>query len=586
MRLRDEGVSAFKGKHRENPDTHALASFLAAVKSGRVPAGSFLVVESLDRLSREKIRPALTLLLNLIEAGVKVVQLLPVEAVYDEDVEPMALLQAIMELNRGHSESKVKSERVGAAWARKRKEAAKRIVTRRLPGWVRLQDGKLILDKPAAKIVKRVYQMTRDGLGVHKIAETLNREGVPVLGRQTFKGRPVVWSETVVYHLLTTRTVIGEYQPCKGRGGRKTRQAVGEPVAGYYPAAVDPDLFYAVQAVLRGRAKVGHGRRGSHVNLFAGLLKDARDGGSLTYKHLRAKPSALIPVGAKHGRGVAWASFPAVPFERLVLSKLREVEARDLFPNGDAVHKVEALAGQVAEVEALIEKWTAKMNNPDIVDIVEAQLTKCREKQKALAAQLAEAQRAAASPPSEAWGETRSLMAVLDKARDKDEARLRLKTALRRTIEGMWCVFTGVGSARLAHVQVYFTGGRSREYLLYHSQARVGSPARSSVASWADKWGTSHERFTLKDNPRRAKQVQLALTPDKDSTPISPAEWDTLVSEDGEPYIPGINELIEAMRQAATPDGGSPDPEFIGPLVQEVLGRSGSAFICGRPAVE
>lgn len=71
--LRDEGVSAFRGKHRDNPDTHALASFLQAVKSGRVPAGSYLIVESLDRLSREKIRPALTLLLNLIEAGIKVV---------------------------------------------------------------------------------------------------------------------------------------------------------------------------------------------------------------------------------------------------------------------------------------------------------------------------------------------------------------------------------------------------------------------------------------------------------------------------------------------------------------------------------
>ena len=55
--LRDEGVSAYRGKHRENADTHALAALLQAVKSGRIPAGSYLVVESLDRLSREKIRP-------------------------------------------------------------------------------------------------------------------------------------------------------------------------------------------------------------------------------------------------------------------------------------------------------------------------------------------------------------------------------------------------------------------------------------------------------------------------------------------------------------------------------------------------
>src|SRR5262245_42966948 len=100
--LCDLGTSAYLGKHRENPDRNALAAFLKLVESGRVPRGSFLVIENLDRLSREHIRPALTLLLNLIEAGVRVVQLRPVEAVYDEAVEPMQLMMAIMELSRGH----------------------------------------------------------------------------------------------------------------------------------------------------------------------------------------------------------------------------------------------------------------------------------------------------------------------------------------------------------------------------------------------------------------------------------------------------------------------------------------------------
>src|SRR4051812_36382156 len=35
---------------------HALAAFVAAVRSGRVQPGSYLIVESLYRLSREKIR--------------------------------------------------------------------------------------------------------------------------------------------------------------------------------------------------------------------------------------------------------------------------------------------------------------------------------------------------------------------------------------------------------------------------------------------------------------------------------------------------------------------------------------------------
>src|SRR5262245_17290487 len=84
LTLRDEGVSAFRGKHRENPDVHGLATFLAAVKTGRVPRGSFLVVENLDRLSRESIVPAVNLFTGILLAGIKVVQLQPAEQTFHD----------------------------------------------------------------------------------------------------------------------------------------------------------------------------------------------------------------------------------------------------------------------------------------------------------------------------------------------------------------------------------------------------------------------------------------------------------------------------------------------------------------------
>src|SRR5262249_14424243 len=55
---RDEGVSAFRGKHRENADIHALAAFMNAVKSGRVPPGAFLGVEALARPTPGEDAPA------------------------------------------------------------------------------------------------------------------------------------------------------------------------------------------------------------------------------------------------------------------------------------------------------------------------------------------------------------------------------------------------------------------------------------------------------------------------------------------------------------------------------------------------
>ncbi len=49
LSLKDEGLSAYHQKHIKSG---ALGVVLAAVDAGRVPIGSVLVVEGLDRLSR------------------------------------------------------------------------------------------------------------------------------------------------------------------------------------------------------------------------------------------------------------------------------------------------------------------------------------------------------------------------------------------------------------------------------------------------------------------------------------------------------------------------------------------------------
>ena len=121
--FRDLGKSAYLGEHRKNPDRHALAAVLKMVEEGRIPRGSHLIIESLDRLTREHVRAGLMLLLGLIEAGIRIVQLSPSELVYDEKADEMALMLAIVELSRGHRESKRKSDLSGPAW-RKKKEGA------------------------------------------------------------------------------------------------------------------------------------------------------------------------------------------------------------------------------------------------------------------------------------------------------------------------------------------------------------------------------------------------------------------------------------------------------------------------------
>src|SRR5262245_22411447 len=92
LTFRDLGKSAYLGEHRKNPDRFALASFLKLVQDGRIARGSYLVVEALDRLTREHVRAALMLCLGLIEAGIRIVQLSPSELVYDEKADEMSLM--------------------------------------------------------------------------------------------------------------------------------------------------------------------------------------------------------------------------------------------------------------------------------------------------------------------------------------------------------------------------------------------------------------------------------------------------------------------------------------------------------------
>ena len=52
-----------------------LANSLEAIKAGSVKPGSYLIVELLDRLSREQVLTAQSLFLSIIQAGIHLVTL-------------------------------------------------------------------------------------------------------------------------------------------------------------------------------------------------------------------------------------------------------------------------------------------------------------------------------------------------------------------------------------------------------------------------------------------------------------------------------------------------------------------------------
>jgi hypothetical protein len=478
-----------------------------------VPRGSYLIVESLDRLSREHIRPALTLLLNLIEAGVRVVQLLPAEAVYDDAAEPMTLMMAIMELSRGHSESKVKSERVTHSWAARRAKAGDKIITPVCPAWLRVEGGRFAVDQDKAEAVREVYRLAAAGYGLGAITKRLNAAKVPAIGR----GR--LWVRGYVNKLLRSRAVVGEFQPMTGRRAGDEKPA-GPPLAGYYPAILSDDEWHAVQATLRSRQKKGGrpGRNGG-VNLWLGLLHDARDRGKFHVAdkshHRPGGGPVLVSYNADQGAdGSKAVSFPLAAFERAVLARLREIDPREVLPDGDgAAARVLVLSGKLADIEARLEAVQGQLVDGGDVPALAAAARALDARRVKAAAELAEAEREAASPLASAWGEYGSLVDILDAAPDPTDTRVRLRAALRRMVSGVWCLFVGRGRWRLAAVQIWLAGGAHRDYLLLHRPAHKNPTSRRDARTqvWSFAEADVGGDLDLR-NPAHARRLERELS--------------------------------------------------------------------------
>lgn len=281
--LKDLGYSAFD---RSNIEKGALGGFLDAVKAGKIEPGSYLLVESLDRLSRDQLIDALTVFLDIIRRGIVIVTLTD-GMVYEhksmgENYSPLLISITIMA--RAHEESLTKSKRVKAAWANKINHADEKKLTARCPAWLELSPDrstfKFIPER--VEVVKEIIKLSKTGLGQWVISRRLNERREP-----NWSGKPVGWHVSYIAKILNNPALYGEFQPRMTVNGKL--QPHGEPVANYFPALITKDEFLALQSVRKLRT-FATGRKGDHVpNLMSGLLKCAYCGSSMNLVHTRAE---------------------------------------------------------------------------------------------------------------------------------------------------------------------------------------------------------------------------------------------------------------------------------------------------------
>lgn len=386
--------------------------------------------------------------------------------------------------------------RVGGAWSEKRRKAITdgKPMTRKLPGWLQLTDGKITIIPAKRATVERLFRLAADGNGVNAIASLLNSEKVPTLGAQG-KRSATAWTATVVYHVLTSRATIGEFQPHVGRG--RDRKPFGEPLKNYFPAVVSQRLFWEVQQGLAGRGRTFKGKRGNRINLFAGILKDARSGSTFTARPFKGR-TVFVPVDSVHAKGAQWCSFPAAVLEDAILSELAELKPSDVLPESKTEDKVATLSAQVEDAENKVKFYKAKCDEGDEgMAVFGDKAIEWERKRRKLSDQLANAQREAASPVAEAWGQFRSVVGLL--ATNPDETtRMRVREALRRIVSAIYMLIISDGRKarkRLALVQVFFkcpedTPVPVRSYAIDHWGAGRGVKEEWNTTSVKHGWTT------------------------------------------------------------------------------------------------
>jgi DNA invertase Pin-like site-specific DNA recombinase len=348
--LRDIGISAFKG---DNIADGALGGFLRAVRDRKVPPGSVLLVESLDRLSRQEVRRSLSLFLEVINAGIEVHTLTDGRVYTAEKTDVVDLVSSLVVLSRAHDESRTKSLRVASAWANKRKHAITSKLTARCPSWLKMSDDRKVFDAipERADIVRTIFEEAAEGIGAYSITRRLNEARVPAFGKTN-------WHESYVNRILTNRAVLGEYQPCRMIDGRAVPD--GEPIKNYFPRVIDDDLFFRAQAG-RGQRRLRRGRRGEGVsNLFSGLLKCAYCGERMVFE--RKGQTYLTCYSAKRGLGCVGKRWRYDEFEMQFLSFVKEIDLASIIHSDDDAKKRAALEGIVTSLKGEVASIKSQMD--------------------------------------------------------------------------------------------------------------------------------------------------------------------------------------------------------------------------------
>lgn len=504
LRLHDLGVSAFRGANLD--EKGALGAFVALAKKpdSPIPRGAILLIERLDRFSRQQTRKAYRAFVELVEAGITVQTLDPLQTINEDNIDDLhVVLPLILQMTMAHEQSKEKSRRIGAVWEAKREKARTgEPMFRKCPSWLRWDDeSKQFVVRPkATDAIEFIFRSTASGRGQRHLVTDLNKRFKPF-------GKSGKWNSSYIQKILNDRSVLGELQPYRfDAGGNRVKD--GEPIANYYPRVVSDELFYAAAAAKESRKKA-KGRNTHFVNLFVGLLH-GQDGHTLQVQTSRAKGKKKSPyvqrrlVSYGHRCGLSGACSYSLNYfhlEQAVLRAIYELDdsclesnSNDQEPVSEAESKVYAISRRMQELRgALVSTSSSASSAQEVVRGLEVLQQELQEAE----ARLTEVRKASETEKSKPLSKTREMILQLGKVGHVEEQALRLKlrSLISTIVESIHVRMRKKKNRRVeTDLMIVLRSGERRfvvegRHLASGGKSSFGSemPDETSAEWWADK---------------------------------------------------------------------------------------------------
>lgn len=269
----DLGRSAWKGDHLKKGN---LGKFAERILNGDVAPG-VIVVENLDRLSRQKPRVTQRWMEDICDRGWKIASVKG-DKVYDAD----SLQDNIMDILDVLYQGKAANDYVETLSTRSKRSYESRLKVARVdntaihtvgPAWLKaVGERPDIVWEPIperVKIIREIFDQSIAGQAPWTIARTFNERG-----EVSFGGK--AWERTAVVKILRNRAIEGDYVVGEGKNQKPT----GEVLLGYYGASIVPLDVVAQARAMLDRRRRGSGRNsGSIHNLFGLKIRcEACDG--------------------------------------------------------------------------------------------------------------------------------------------------------------------------------------------------------------------------------------------------------------------------------------------------------------------